>query len=333
VSARRILVVDDSAFTCEAVSWALRGAGFIVDIAHDLFELERPDLMEPDLVLMDFVLQEAFGDDVATMLRKVRGFRCPMLLLSSLPDHLLERRAADAELAGYVSKRSGLAGIVARARELLGGTQHEDVPAVGTSGRFEIIARQRVRRVLHVAANDKHWNASAIAAEAHALAGDADLAGAAAIADSARTCRDVAQFRGAEGPTPEIRAAVNALVAEIPDARVNGGVLLVVISGAFYQDELLPELDAAGFTVVDAQSLVELRPKLAAADYDLILVDDAVADSTIMAEIEDREPTQLAILRDQPGELNGKPVVSRRGGAKRVVEEIQRLVERNQRRA
>jgi CheY-like chemotaxis protein len=330
VSARRILVVDDSEFTCEAVAWALRGAGFIVDVARDLFELERSDLMEPDLVLMDFVLPEAFGDDVAINLRDVRGFGCPMLLFSSLPDHLLERRAADAALAGYISKRSGLAGIVTRARELLGVAHHDDVPAVGTSGRFEILARQRVRRVLHIAAKDEHWNASAIASEAHALAGDADLAGAPAIAEAARACRDVAQFRPSEGPKPEIRAAVTALAAEIPDARVSTGVLLVVITGAFYQEELLPELDSAGFTIVEAPSVVELRQKLPSTAYDLILVDQELAtvDPAIMGELDKAAPTLVAILRDQPGEVDGRPVVSRRGGGKRVAEAIITLVER-----
>lgn len=328
---RRILVVDDSPFTGEAVGWALRGAGFTVDVARDLWDLEKPDLGEPDLVLMDVVLQEAFGDDLAMLLRGVRGFTCPIVLLSSLPDHLLERRAADAELDGFISKRAGLAGIVARAREILGGGgTDEETAAAGTSGRFEVTARQRVRRVLHVAATDAKWNASAIAGEAHALAGDADLAGAASLAEAARTCRDVAQRLGASGPTPEIRAAVTALAAEISDARTNSGTLLVVTAGAFYQDELLPELDAAGFTIVEAQSLVELRPKLHAADYALIIVDEALAtaEPTMMTEIAKASTTHVALLRDTPGEAGGKPVLSRAGGAKRMAEEVQKLATR-----
>jgi DNA-binding response OmpR family regulator len=286
--------------------------------------------VQPDLVFMDVVLQEAFGDDLAMLLRGVRGFECPIMLLSSLPDHLLERRAADAELDGFVSKRSGLAAIVAKAREVLGGAQAEQEPAASTSGRFEVTARQRVRRIVHIAATDAKWNASAIGGEAHALAGDADLAGATALAEAARTCRDVAQRLGASGATPEIRAAVAGLTAELPDARVNSGVLLVVTSGAFYQDELLPELDAAGFTVVEAQSLVELRPKLHAADYALILVDDALRTSepTLMAEIEKASATRIAILRDEPGQVDGKPVVSRRGSAKQVAGEVARLAKK-----
>jgi DNA-binding response OmpR family regulator len=324
------LVVDDSPFTGEAVAWALRGAGFEVEVAKDLWDLERADLVEPDLVLMDVVLQEAFGDDLAMLLRGVRGFECPIVLLSSLPDHLLERRAADAELNGFISKRSGLAGIVARAREMLGGTQDEEVPAAGTSGRFEVMARQRVRRIVHTAAIDKKWNASAIASEAHALAGDADLAGAGALAEAARACRDVAQRLGGAGSTPEIRAAVDALVREIPDARENSGVLLVVTTGSFYQDDLLPELDAAGFTVVEAQSLVELRPKLHAADYDLIIVDKALlaAEPTLMAEIGKASTTHVALLNETADPSATMPVLSRAAGAKQLAQEVQRLAKR-----
>lgn len=332
MSARRILVVDDSPFTGEAVAWALRGAGFVVDVARDLWDLEREDLQQPDLVLMDVVLQEAFGDDLAMLLRGVRGFECPIVLLSSLPDHLLERRAADAELDGFISKREGLAGIVARARQVLGtaAVETEEDAAAGTTGRFEVTARQRMRRILHIAATDKNWNASAIAGEAHALAGDADLAGAVMLAEAARLCRDVAQRLGAGGATPEIKAAVNALGREVPEARINTGILLVVTSGAFYQDEMLPALDAAGFTVVEAASLVELRPKLHATDYALIIIDDAlrVSEPTLLLEVRKASATNIVFLRDAPGEIDGKAVLARTTGAKRIAVDVQRLVAR-----
>lgn len=331
MSGRRILVVDDSPFTGEAVAWALRGAGFVVDVARDLWDLERDDLVQPDLVLMDVVLQEAFGDDLALLLRGVRGFACPIVLLSSLPDHLLERRAADADLDGYISKRGGLAGIVARACEVLGGTPDEQEPAAGTGGRFEVTARQRVRRILHISATDAKWNASAIAGEAHALAGDADLAGATQLAEAARACRDVAQRLGSGGATPEIRAAVAALAGEIPEARVNAGIVLVVTGGEYYQNELLPELDAAGLVVVEAQSLIELRPKLYAAEYDVIAIDDSLRESepTMLIEIRKASAARIVVLRDTPGESDGLPVISREGGAKQVAGEIQRLAKRD----
>ena len=326
LTGRRILVVDDSAFTCEAVAWALRQEGFVVQVARDLWDLDSPTLEVPDLVLMDVVLQEAFGDDLATLLRATRGFTCPILLLSSLPEQLLEHRAADAELDGYISKRSGLGGIVARVHELLGSEPRDDAPAADSSERFEVTARQRIRRMLYTAATEQHWNASAIAGEAQALAGDADLAAAPPVAEAARALRDVARRFGGEGSTPELRGALDALASTVPASRQREGILLVVTASEDYRDELMPALDAAGFVMVEAQSLVELRPKLHAADFDLVIVDEAASrvEPTLLHEIRKATSARIAHLRasatDDPDALFYGL------GAERLVEKIRTML-------
>jgi len=111
----RILVVDDSPFTGDVIAHALRKAGFEVDVARDLWDLERPLPGKPDLVLLDVVLQEAFGDDLAPLLRGSHGFTCPIVLISSLPETELAQRAEEAQLDGFIAKHAGLAAIVARA--------------------------------------------------------------------------------------------------------------------------------------------------------------------------------------------------------------------------
>ncbi len=104
-------------------------------------------------------------------------------------------------------------------------------------------------------------------------------------------------------------------------------MLLVVSNDAFYQQELLPELDAAGFTVVEALSLVELRPKLHAATYNLVIVDEALAaaEPTMMNEIDKASGARIAILRETAGDAGDRPVLGRASGAKRVAEEVQKL--------
>jgi CheY-like chemotaxis protein len=329
MSGQRILVVDDSPFTGEAVAWALRGAGFVVEVARDLWDLERPDLTQPDLVLMDVVLQEAFGDDLAMLLRGVRGFECPIVLLSSLPDHLLERRAADADLNGYISKRSGLQGIVSRARELLGVKAEDSEAAAASSDRFEVIARQRVRRILHVYANEAKWNTTAIGGEAHALAGDADLAGATKVAEAARAVRDIAQRLGGAGASSEIVKAVQTLAAEVPGARRHEGIVLLVGASMFTQERLLAALDAAGMAVVEAHSLVELRPKLHAAVFDLVVVESELieAEPPMLHEIRSAMDATILTLRDQ--QANGPNELARSAGAMKVVDEIARRIKRS----
>lgn len=328
MSGQRILVVDDSPYTGEAVAWALRGAGFVVDVARDLWDLERPDLAKPDLVLMDVVLQEAFGDDLAMLLRGVHGFECPIVLLSSLPDHLLERRAADAELDGFISKRSGLSGIVARAREVLGVSAGNTDAAASTTDRFEVIARQRVRRSLHVYASTTKWNTTAIGGEAHALAGDADLAGATTVAEAARAVRDIAQRLGGSGASPAVLKAVEALASEVPGANKHVGIILLVGASLFTHEQLLAELDAAGFVVVDAHSLVELRPKLHAADYDLVLVEAELieAEPPLLHEIRSAMDSPIVTLRE--AEATGPSELARSAGAPKLVEEISRRIKR-----
>jgi DNA-binding response OmpR family regulator len=282
--------------------------------------------VKPDLVFMDVVLQEAFGDDLAPLLR-MRGFECPILLMSSLPDEELDQRSTDAGLDGFVSKRGGLAEMVARARKLLGDGVAASTGS-GVVGRFEITSHQRLRRVMHVAAAPKHWNAPSIAAEMHALAGDADLAGAPAIADAARACRDATQQFGSSGPTVEIKATIDTLAELVGGGMVVGGKLLVVDPTDFCRDTLLPGLDRAGHVVVEARTLAEARQKLHAAEYDLIIVDGNLKreQPTLIPELEGYMPNvQLAILSEHP---DPGTVLHKHLGAERLIEEIERLLPR-----
>jgi two-component system sensor histidine kinase and response regulator WspE len=120
VSRRRVLVFDDSPLTLQLVHDALEGAGFEVGTAIDLdsFEARRGEL-QPDLILVDVEMPEAFGDDVAATLRGARGVRTPILLVSNLEPSELAERARDSSADGWISKRQGLQEIVRRVKELL----------------------------------------------------------------------------------------------------------------------------------------------------------------------------------------------------------------------
>jgi DNA-binding response OmpR family regulator len=120
VTAKRILVLDDSPITLEVTQIALEEEGFDVATATDLdgFEQRRAE-RAPDLILVDVQMPEAFGDDVATTLRGARGVRTPIFLLSGLEDAELERRAAEAEVDGWISKNAGVDELVRRVRQIL----------------------------------------------------------------------------------------------------------------------------------------------------------------------------------------------------------------------
>jgi two-component system response regulator PrrA len=118
---RRIVLIDDSPLILEMVGGALEAAGFETSIARDLSELEaRLTSAPPDLVLVDVQMPEAFGDDVAMVLRAVRGVAAPIYLLSSLDEAELARRAAASNIDGFIPKAIGVDRIVLRVRAILG---------------------------------------------------------------------------------------------------------------------------------------------------------------------------------------------------------------------
>jgi DNA-binding response OmpR family regulator len=270
----KVLVVDDSRFVCEALSVALGKAGFHVMIARDLSDIERETSTLPDLVLMDVVLEEAYGDELAGLLRATRGLTCPIWLMSSLPDDELAQRVEDAGLEGYVSKRAGIAPIVARVRELAG---RGGGSSIEPPSSFAISARQRIRKVLAISGVRESWNAPALAGEMRALLGDAQLAGASEVADLARGAHDLVRASGAEGWTAPIRAAIDAVAASLGEPTTTRAKLLVVDDRGRLETPLLAALDHAGFTVVEARGMAEARQKLHATAYDVIVVDPRLA--------------------------------------------------------
>jgi DNA-binding response OmpR family regulator len=124
MSARKsVLVVDDSSLILEMVQAALEAEGYEVQTAQDLSSLEaRRTTNPPDLVILDVQMPEAYGDELGEAMREVRDIHAPMLLFSSLSDDDLARRASNAGLAGWVSKKAGMRALVERVKAVLEAT-------------------------------------------------------------------------------------------------------------------------------------------------------------------------------------------------------------------
>ncbi|MBC7978462.1 MAG: response regulator [Myxococcales bacterium] len=117
---KAILVFDDSPFALALTRAALESAGFVVAIAADLSSFERQRVaFDPDLILVDVQMPEAFGDDVASTLRGWHGVQVPILLVSSIEQGELASRAQRARASGYICKGAGMSELVRRCRELL----------------------------------------------------------------------------------------------------------------------------------------------------------------------------------------------------------------------
>jgi DNA-binding response OmpR family regulator len=118
---KKVLVVDDSPMMLELARDALDAAGYQPLATSDLAEMGR--LLErerPNLILLDVQMPEAYGDDVANVLRGLRNVTVPVLLFSILDETELAERAKAAEVDGYIHKGAGLNEMVRRVRALLG---------------------------------------------------------------------------------------------------------------------------------------------------------------------------------------------------------------------
>lgn len=118
---RRVLVIDDSALVLEVTRAVLENAGYEVGSAMTIeaFESERRE-HPPDLIVIDVQMPEVFGDDLAGTLRGAYQVETPIILLSSLDEEQLSRRAAEANVDGWVTKRAGHDALLAKVRELIG---------------------------------------------------------------------------------------------------------------------------------------------------------------------------------------------------------------------
>ena len=116
---RHVLLLDDSPLVLQVTREALEAAGYQVSVAKDLaeFEGQRGDV---DLILIDVQMPEAFGDDLAGVLRGVHGVATPIYLFSMLDEADLAEKARAAEIDGYISKRAGIQALVGRVHTILG---------------------------------------------------------------------------------------------------------------------------------------------------------------------------------------------------------------------
>jgi two-component system, OmpR family, KDP operon response regulator KdpE len=117
-STPRILVVDDEPQILRALQTSLRGAGYEVDTAADAAgALMAAGSHPPDAVILDLVLPDGTGTEVARRLREWTNV--PILLLSVVGDDSEKVAALDAGADDYVTKPFSVDELLARLRAAL----------------------------------------------------------------------------------------------------------------------------------------------------------------------------------------------------------------------
>jgi two-component system KDP operon response regulator KdpE len=114
----RVLVVDDEPQILRALQTNLRGAGYEVETAATAeAALSTAAMKPPDAVILDLVLPDGRGTDVARELR--RWSSAPILILSVVGEEQEKVAALDAGADDYVEKPFGIDELLARLRALL----------------------------------------------------------------------------------------------------------------------------------------------------------------------------------------------------------------------
>src|SRR5689334_1448308 len=112
VSAKTVLIADDTAFVRDRFKTALEGAGHravTVKSAVELLARVRADLAQLDLLVIDLRLPHAAGVDLVRSIRKLDGGRLPILIFSGTIANAEEvRDLAALGVAGYVNEYSAV---------------------------------------------------------------------------------------------------------------------------------------------------------------------------------------------------------------------------------
>jgi two-component system, OmpR family, KDP operon response regulator KdpE len=141
----RVLVVDDEPQIVRGLKVILGNAGYEVDEATTRQEaLDAVSSRPPDAIVLDLILPDGDGVEVATDIR--RWSQVPIVVLSAVGDERQKVRALDAGADDYVTKPFGSEELLARMRAVLR-RRSEDGEAALQIGELEIdLADRAVRR-------------------------------------------------------------------------------------------------------------------------------------------------------------------------------------------
>lgn len=137
----RVLVVDDEQQILRALRTSLRGAGYEVETADSVESaLAAAAMRPPDAVILDLVLPDGTGTDVARELRKWSS--APVIVLSAVGEEREKIAALDAGADDYVTKPVGIDELLARVRAVLRRTAPSGEPVI-TLGELVIDLEKR----------------------------------------------------------------------------------------------------------------------------------------------------------------------------------------------
>jgi two-component system response regulator RegX3 len=118
MSVQTVLVVEDEESFIDALTVGLKREGFRVEVARDGMEaLNRFDIVNPDLVLLDVMLPRVSGIDVCRQLR--RRTQVPIIMVTAKGAEIDTVVGLEVGADDYITKPYRLRELVARIRAVL----------------------------------------------------------------------------------------------------------------------------------------------------------------------------------------------------------------------
>lgn len=119
-TARRILVVDDEETLCEALGFNLEAEGYEVETAHSAEEALTLDLSGFDLVLLDIMMGEISGTQLARIMKSNPATaRVPVIFCTARDSEEDMIDGLDLGADDYITKPYSLREVLARVRTVL----------------------------------------------------------------------------------------------------------------------------------------------------------------------------------------------------------------------
>jgi len=130
---QKILVVDDEPDYVDLISWVLEKNGFSVESAHDgLDGLNKARAIQPDLILLDFMLPELDGAEVCEILRHLPSTASiPVLMLTGCSTEERRRSAVKAGVNDYLIKPCDAPVLLGRIHSML--SERRDIERLAES--------------------------------------------------------------------------------------------------------------------------------------------------------------------------------------------------------
>lgn len=136
---KRILVVDDEETLCEALRFNLEAEGYQVDVAYSAEEALSLDLTRYDLLLLDIMMGEISGTQLARILRSNPATSSLPIIFCTAKDSEDDMvNGLDLGADDYIMKPYSVRNVLARVRSVLRRTA--DAPATASAAQSDVIS-------------------------------------------------------------------------------------------------------------------------------------------------------------------------------------------------